>query len=194
MRDVNYGPLAAKYKAEAEAEGRKYLPIKIGIGLNTGLCCVGNLGSEQRQDYSCLGDDVNLASRIEGQTKYYGVIIAVSDKTKEEAPDFATLELDLLTVKGKTEPVRIHTLVGDEQFAKKPEFKQAEIVHNSVIAAYRAQSWDETERLCDEADQACVKMGVPMPGFYELLKERIADFRINPPPADWDGVFVATEK
>jgi adenylate cyclase len=194
MRDVNYGPLAAKYKAEAEAEGRKYLPIKIGIGLNTGLCCVGNLGSEQRQDYSCLGDDVNLASRIEGQTKYYGVIIAVSDKTKEEAPAFATLELDLLTVKGKTEPVRIHTLVGDEEFAKKPEFKQAEIVHNSVIAAYRAQRWDETERLCDEADQACVKMGVPMPGFYELLKERIVEFRVNPPPADWDGVFVATEK
>jgi adenylate cyclase len=194
MRDRNYGPLAEQFKAEAAAEGRKYLPIKIGIGLNTGICCVGNLGSEQRFDYSVLGDDVNLASRIESQTKYYGVILAISDKTKSQAPGFATLELDLLTVKGKTEPVLIHTLVGDEEFAKKPEFKAAETVHDAVIAAYRGQRWDEAEKLCDEASAACDKMGVPMPGFYELIKERIAEFRVNPPPADWDGVFVATEK
>jgi len=90
--------------------------------------------------------------------------------------------------------VLIHTLVGDEEFAKKPEFKAAERIHDSVIAAYRAQRWDEAETLCDEADRACVAMGVPMPGFYTLLKERIAEFRINPPPADWDGVYVATEK
>jgi adenylate cyclase len=194
MRDRNYGPLAEKFKAEAEAEGRIYIPIKIGIGLNTGYCCVGNLGSEQRQDYSVLGDDVNLASRIEGQTKYYGVIIAISDKTKQLAPGFATLELDLLTVKGKTEPVLIHTLVGDEEFAKKPEFRAAEKIHDAVIAAYRAQRWDDAEKLCDEASLACDTMGVPMPGFYALLKERIEEFRANPPPADWDGVFVATEK
>jgi adenylate cyclase len=194
MRDVNYGPLAEKIKGEAEAEGRKYLPIKIGIGLNTGVCCVGNLGSEQRFDYSVLGDDVNLASRIEGQTKYYGVILAISDKTKQMAPDFATLELDLLTVKGKTEPVRIHTLVGDEEFAKRSEFKAAEEIHDATIAAYRGQRWDEAEKLCDEANTACDRMGMPMPGFYNLIKERIEEFRVNSPPADWDGVFVATEK
>ena len=86
--------------------------MNIGIGLNTGQASVGNFGSTQRFTYSCLGDDVNLASRLEGQCKTYGVGIIIGDKTRLQVPDYAALELDLIMVKGKTEPERVHALLG----------------------------------------------------------------------------------
>ena len=105
--------LNEEWKAEAEAEGRQHIPVNIGIGLNTGPASVGNFGSTQRFTYSCLGDDVNLASRLEGQCKTYGVGIIIGDKTRLQVPDYAALELDLVMVKGKTEPERVHALLGD---------------------------------------------------------------------------------
>lgn len=101
------------WRGEAEAKGRSFQPVKIGIGLNTGICCVGNLGSETRFDYSVIGDNVNVASRLEGQSKTYDVVTIVGETTSERAPDFAFLELDLLKVKGKTEATRIFALLGD---------------------------------------------------------------------------------
>jgi len=88
------------------------LVLAAGIGINTGPASVGNMGSKQRFAYSALGDTVNLASRLEGQTKAYGVRILLSEATARQVADMAVLELDLLRVKGKTEPVRIYTLVG----------------------------------------------------------------------------------
>ena len=105
--------LNRRLAAEAEAEGRPHIPVNVGIGLNTGVCCVGNMGSDQRFDYSVLGDDVNLASRLEGQSKTYGVDVVISESTRDEAgPDLDALELDLIQVKGKTRPVRIYALAG----------------------------------------------------------------------------------
>ncbi len=100
-------------KAEAEENGTEHKPLNVGVGINTGVCVVGNMGSEQRFDYSVLGDSVNLAARLEGQSKNYGVGIVIGEDTEAVVNDkFAAIELDLIAVKGKTEAVRIHTILG----------------------------------------------------------------------------------
>lgn len=177
---------------ESIEEGRKHIPLKVGIGLNSGQVCVGNMGSDQRFDYSVLGDSVNLASRLEGQSKPYGVSIVIGENTYQRAPDFAVLELDLIKVKGKTLPVRIFTLLGDEAFAKTPDFIALRQVHDLMIAAYRAQDWDRAEDLLQECRR--LSDGLHIDGFYDLYADRLADYRVNSPGADWDGVYVATSK
>src|SRR6478672_6385543 len=97
--------LNAERKQDAEASGKPFIPIKIGIGINTGRVTVGNMGSDMRFQYTVLGDSVNLASRIEGQTKSYGVPILIGARTAQAIKDkFAIVEIDFITVKGKTEP------------------------------------------------------------------------------------------
>ena len=96
---------------EAEA-GQTIVPLRIGLGINTGRCVVGNIGSDLRFNYSVLGDPVNVAARLEGQTKFYGVSIIIGSRTAEKAKEFAVLELDLITVKGKTEAQTIYALLG----------------------------------------------------------------------------------
>ena len=178
------------WEAEAKAEGRKYLPIKIGTGLNTGDAVVGNLGSDQRFGYSVLGDDVNLASRLEGQSKYYGVNIVVGGSTREKVPDFAFLELDLIRVKGKLQPVRVFTLLGDKEFKESPAFKELSAAHDTMLGAYRKQQWDTVMGLLNE----CRRLDPSLKFLHDLYAERIRAFRENPPESDWDGVYVATSK
>ena len=178
------------WEAEAKAEGRKYLPIKIGTGLNTGDAVVGNLGSDQRFGYSVLGDDVNLASRLEGQSKYYGVNIVVGGSTREKVPDFAFLELDLIRVKGKLQPVRVFTLLGDKEFKESPAFKELSAAHDTMLGAYRKQQWDTVMGLLNE----CRRLDPSLKVLHDLYAERIRAFRENPPESDWDGVYVATSK
>jgi adenylate cyclase len=179
--------------AEAEAAGATHHPIHVGIGLNTGDCCVGNMGSDQRFDYSVIGDDVNLASRLEGQSKTYGADIVLGPATAERVADHAVLELDLLQVKGKTKAVRIFALLRDEAFAAQPDFQALRAAHAQMLAAYRAQRWAEAlARLeaCLALDTKYTRLRI----FYALYRARIEAFQASPPAADWDGTTVATAK
>ena len=177
--------------AEAEAAGRPHIPIRVGIGLNSGECCVGNMGSEQRFDYSVLGDDVNLASRLEGQSKTYGVDIVIGEATRTRARDFATLELDLIRVKGKDEAVRVFALLGDEALADDPAFTALAARHDEMLAAYRRQDWADARRFVAECRPVAAS---GLAALYDLYETRIATYEADPPGADWDGVFVATSK
>ena len=184
--------LNAKWQADAKAEGISLPEIHIGTGLNTGPCVVGNMGSTLRVDYTVLGDDVNLASRLEGQSKAYGVNIVIGPLTREQAPDFAAIELDLIRVKGKTRPVHIFTLLGDPAVAASEGFAALAKRHEEFLTAYRGQKWDEADRLMKEARG----LGEPwhLGKFYDLYVDRLAAFRAEPPGSGWDGVFTATSK
>ena len=166
-------------------------PLKVGIGMNTAPCCVGNLGSAQRFSYSAIGDGVNVASRIEGQTKAYGVSILVTEPTRAAAADLAFLEVDLVRVVGRAEPLPIHTLLGDAALAAAPAFRQEAADHAALIAAYRRADAEAAEAALGRA------RGHARPELhklYELYAERIAALRSDPPPADWDGVYTARSK
>lgn len=184
-------PINEELKRKAAETGAKPVFLEAGIGINTGMASVGNMGSKQRFAYSALGDTVNLASRLEGQTKQYGVRILIGDNTRRKAPEFAALELDLIQVKGKKEPERIFVLLGDPEMEQGEYFRNWQSVHNEMLAAYRAMKWDEARRLAEN----CRSMsGEGMTGFYNMFIERIADMQDKPPPAGWNGVFVATSK
>ena len=182
--------LNEELRAEAETAKRKFIPIHIGTGLNTGNCVVGNMGSDMRFDYSVLGDDVNLASRLEGQSKTYGVNVVLGPATREAAPEFAAIELDLIKVKGKTVPVHIYALMGPPETARSEAFLALAAAHAEMIAAYRAQKWERAKSLIAR----CREMGFPLKVLYDLYEHRIADYLAAPPAPDWDGAYTATSK
>ncbi len=156
------------WRAAAEAEGGAHIPVKVGVGLNTGMCCVGNMGSDQRFDYSVLGDDVNLASRLEGETKSYRVDIILGENTEKLVPHLAALELDTVQVKGKTRPVRIFALLGDEKMAATPEFAELISRNRERLAA---RPGDESAR---QAIDACRGLaGGRLDDFYDYCEARL---------------------
>jgi adenylate cyclase len=189
MREMD--GLNERWRLEAEAKGKPFRPVKLGIGLNTGICCVGNLGSETRFDYSVIGDNVNVASRLEGQSKTYDVGTVVGETTTARAPDFAFLELDLLKVKGKTEATRAFALLGDNALKQSKEFIDLAARHGEFLARYRAKDWDAAEALSRECE---VLNSSHLDQLYALYRERIAYFRMNPPPPHWDGTAEALSK
>jgi adenylate cyclase len=184
--------LNEELKAEADTSGKRFIPINIGMGLNTGPCVVGNMGSTQKFNYSTLGDTVNLAARLEGQSKPYHLDNIIGAATAEAATDFALLEVDLIQVKGKTVPVRIFTLIGDLALKGSDSFQRLTETHIRLLSAYRGQRWEEARGLIE----ACRTLsdGLSSQPLYNTYVERIEEFRTNPPPADWDGVYVATTK
>ncbi len=178
---------------EARENGRRFLPMQMGIGLNTGQCVVGNMGSNLRFDYSVLGDSVNLASRLEGQSKTYGTAIIAGAKTAEAARGrFAVLEIDLITVKGKSEPETIFTILGGGNVAESAGFEKLRALNAKMLSCYRKRDWTgaiEAARLCKSGGN-----GFAVEGIYDLYLRRIATFRETPPPPDWSGVFAFDSK
>jgi len=186
-------PVNAELAAEAKESGRPWIPLQIGVGLNTGPACVGNMGSRQRFNYSALGDEVNLASRLEGLSKLYGVDIVISDATQDRLGEFATLELDRIVVMGKSVPVTIHALLGDESLRRDPAFAAGLQAHNSMLAAFRSRDWVLAERLRRSCwFRFAAELGLST--LYDLYAERIASCRERPPGPEWTGVVTAASK
>ncbi|HAU22644.1 MAG TPA: adenylate/guanylate cyclase domain-containing protein, partial [Erythrobacter sp.] len=166
--------------------------VRIGIGLNSGICCVGNMGSRQRLDYSLIGDTVNLAARLEGQTKHYGVPIIIGSGTARALDGFALLELDRIRVVGRDRPETIFALLGDPDFARLEEAYTLAEGHGRVLAAFRSADWNEVEGLLEELSDQYVALGLDK--LNVLFRNRVAQLRENPPDPGWDGVYEATEK
>ncbi len=135
---VELDKLNSLWAAEAASRGEAAVPVRIGIGLNTGACCVGNVGSPQRFDYSILGDVVNIASRLEEATKSYGVSIIVGEHTAAAAPGLAFLEIDAAMIRGKERIERMFALLGDETVAASKPFRALKEAHGPLLAALRS--------------------------------------------------------
>ena len=172
---------------QPEFDRRGWPQIKVGVGINSGVMNVGNMGSEFRIAYTVMGDAVNLGSRLEGLTKQYGVQIIVNETTRMAVPDYRFRELDRVTVKGKDEPVTIYEPVApiDElEQGTKSDLRR----YHQALKHYRSQEWDAAEQELFFLSKSDDRM------IYKIYQDRIANYRANPPGENWDGVYQHTSK
>ena len=169
-----------------ESEGRK--PLAVGVGINTGQVNVGNMGSTKRFSWTVMGDNVNLASRLEGITKEYHVQCVVSESTYRAAKDhYVFREIDRIRVKGKTLPVTIYELL---DWPRNEELYTERIVRFSeALTAYRRQQWDEAIDLFSK-----IKAKFPDDGPAQTFIQRSHELMEAPPEPDWDGVYAMKSK
>jgi adenylate cyclase len=166
------------FNKEITAEGIP--PFGMGLGINTGVVVVGNMGSSQRFDYTCLGDSVNLASRLEGQSKPYGVKMVLGARTAELVKDdYPVVELDTIAVKGKTKGVQVYSIAAYVQDHYK--------LHKKFLSSYYSGNWKEAIFF---AEQLKADGPVDMRYYYANMLERLNEGR----PENWDGTFRATSK
>jgi adenylate cyclase len=185
--------LNAELKREADANGGKYMPLRIGIGLNTGPCVVGNMGSDFRFNYSVLGDTVNVASRLEARTKDYRLPLVIGSRTAEATKEkFATMEIDRIRVKGKSEPEAVYMVLGRAGGVEDARCRELRDLNDQFLGCYRKQDWDAAMALIARCRDAAG--GFDAAGLYEMFQERIEKFRLDPPPPDWGGVYEAESK
>jgi adenylate cyclase len=170
------------FNEEVKSEG---VPaFGMGLGINTATVVVGNMGSDQRFDYTCLGDGVNLAARLEGQTKPYGVKLIVGPQTAESIGNvYQVVELDLIAVKGKTEPARIYTVLEVADPA-------GELLHKKFLDLYRQGKWGEAINLIKDLKRC---WNEELNAYYEMMEQRIYDLKTDE-PLNWDGIYRATSK
>ena len=165
-----------------EFTAKGWRPFRIGIGVNSGLMRVGDMGSKLRRAYTVMGDPVNLGSRLEGVTKRYGVGILVGETTRKLVRDIVFREIDRVRVKGKDEAVAIYEPIGLEGEVKKDVLDEMRL-WGQFLRHYRAREWDAAEVALlnlQRSNKDCE--------LYRIYAERVADYRKEPPGPDWDGV------